>query len=418
MTLGFLALRKGFLKVMGALIQAALDRGHDVVLLWDPVEAKRGERLTRAELGAWRGARVVETDRRAPLAPVLRGAGVAALIGPRLHHILQAFGHDAEVAALAAAGIRLYSVDYGLDTAFTDPAGYRAVDVTFYATEWQRELHWRVRAAGFAEVGDRTVLLARSAVVGSTMLDQLAVVDRAAVRKRYGLDDRPVVLCLSLKMNVPDDWRPPGSRRVWRRRLLWGDGPPLLRAALALAVGRARLVPGIVRSNDYRDLVEAGRRLCARSGATLVVKSREKNGDPAYLRRLADVFVVDESAYPYTSMELMAVADLCLHFQSAGVLEAAFAGVPSLSVRIPQDHLRGHPTYDEFYGARPDTLQNFPGVVWSVTPREAVARLDDGGLEDFRTDPGRRRAYVDRFVGSDDTRSSDRVLDVIEQRMG
>jgi len=28
MTVGFLALRKGFLKVMGALIQAALDRGH------------------------------------------------------------------------------------------------------------------------------------------------------------------------------------------------------------------------------------------------------------------------------------------------------------------------------------------------------------------------------------------------------
>jgi hypothetical protein len=408
MTLGFLALRKGFLKVMGALIQAALDRGHDVVLLWDPVEPKPGERLARAELGAWRGARVVEYDRHSPLAPALRAAGVTALVGPRLYEILRAFGRDAELAAFSAAGIRLYSVDYGLDTITSDPAGYGAVDVTFYATEWQRELHWRVQADGFARIGDRRALAARSAVVGSTMLDQLGVVDRAAVRKRYGLDDRPVVLFLSLKMKVPDPWR----------RLVWGQGPRLVRAARALATGRAAWVPEIVTSNGYRDLVEAVRRLCARSGAALVVKSREKNGDPPFLRGVADAFVVDESVYPYTSMELMAVADLCVHFQSAGVLEAAFAGVPSLSVKISQEHLRRYPTYDAFYSARPDTLQNFPGVVWTVTPREAIARLEGAGLDRFRVEAERRRAYVERFVGFDDTRSSSRALDTIEDRAG
>jgi hypothetical protein len=404
-TLGFLALRRGFLKVMGALIQAALDRGHEAVLLWDPVEPKSGERLTRAELGAWRGARIVEYDRHTPLLPILRSAGVTALVGPRAYEILRAFGRDDELDAFTAAGIRLYSVDYGLDTITSDPAGYRAVYVTFYASAWQRERHWSVKADGFGRVGDRRALEARSAVVGSTMLDQLGVVDRSAVRKRYGLDDRPVVLLLTLKMKVDDPWR----------RLVWGDSPRVWRAARAMVTGHADLVPEIIRTRGYRDFVDAVRRFCDRSGATLVVKSREKNGDPAFLRRVADAFVFDESVYPYTSMELMAVADLCVHFQSAGVLEAVFAGVPSLSVHVSQEHLKSYPTYAEFYGAQPDTLQNFAGVVWSATPVEAITRLDGATLADFRVDAERRRAYVAQFVGFDDTRSSDRVLDVIER---
>jgi hypothetical protein len=404
-TLGFLAYRKGYLKVMGALIQAALERRHDVVLLWDPVEAKPGERVDEAQLAAWPAARVVSWDRHTPLAPALTGAGVRALIGPSLYSALRAFGHEGESAALRAAGVRLYSVDYGLDTITSDPAGYRAVDVTFYASAWQRELHWRVKAEGFGAVGDRAALAARSAVVGSTMLDQLATVDRAAVRKRHGLDDRPVVLFLTLKMKVPDLWR----------RLVWGDSPRAWRAARALARGRADLVPAIVRSHGYRELVETMGRFCARNGAQLVAKSREKNGDPSFIARRAAAFVLDEEVYPYTSMQLMAVADLCIHFQSAGVLEAAHAGVPSLSVKVSQEHLRAYPTYEEFYEARPDTLQNFPGVVWSVTPDETIARLEAAVLGDFRVDAARRARYVEQFVGFGDTRSSERVLDVIER---
>jgi hypothetical protein len=408
-TLGVLALRRGYLKVMGALIQAALERRHDVVLLWDPVEPKLGERVARSDLAAWPAARIVTWDRRTPLAAALASAGVHAVVGPSLFSALRAFGQEGQHEALRAAGVRLYSVDYGLDTVTSDPAGYQVVDVTCYASAWQRELHWRAKAGEFARIGDRSALERASAVVGSTMLDQLARVDRAAVRKRYGLDDRPVVLFLSLKMLVPDPWR----------RLRWGHAPRVVRAARALATGHAAWVPDILRSHGYRELVDALRGLCARTRAALIVKSREKNGDPPFLPRVADVFVLDEAVYPYTSMELMAVADLCVHFQSAGVLEAAFAGVPSLSVRISQEHLRGYPTYTEFYQAAPESLQNFPGVVWSATPDEAIGRLSStASLADFRVDPERRRAYVARFVGFDDTRSSERTLDVIEARGG
>jgi len=406
-TLGFLVLRKGYLKVMGALIQAALDRRHDVVLLWDPEEPKAGERVAVSDLAPWPAARVVAWRRRTPLTPILETERVRALVGPTLYSAFRAFGLDAEADRMRAAGIRLYSVDYGLDTAAREAESYRLVDVTFYATAWQRELHWRARAAEFAAIGDRAALARRSAVVGSTMLDQLAAVDRADVRKQFGLGPRPVVLLLSAKMRVPNPWR----------RHVWGAGPRAWRAVRAAVSGHPGLVADAWRSPGYRELLGSLRRFCDRQGAALLVKSRRKNGDPRFLAAAADIFVdSDDDVYPYTSMRLMAIADLCVHFQSAGVLEAAAAGVPSLSVKISQDHLRGYATYDEFYGARPDSLQNFAGVVWSAAPAEAMALLERSGLRDFRVDPAARRRYVERFVGFDDTRASERVLDVIEAR--
>lgn len=406
MTLAFFAVRKGFLKVVGAMIQAALERGRDVVLLHDPTETKPGEHVTEHELKAtWPAACVVTWERGTPLAPRLAALHVRGLIGPSLATALGAFCRADEAEALRAAGVRLYSMDYGLDTLNSDPAAYRVIDVTFYATEWQRERHWLKRAAEFAAIGDRPALAARSAVVGSTMLDQLAAVDRAAVRKRYNLpEDRPIVVFLSLKMAVIEPWR----------RLVWGRGWRGVRAARALVTGHAAWVPDILRSHGYRDLLAAVRRLCDRGGATLVVKSREKNADPPFLRRIADVFETDRTSYPYTSMELMAVADLCVHFQSAGVLEAAFAGVPSLSIAVSQEHLRAYASYTELFSGRPGGLQNFPGVVVSATPAEAIARLNTTSLTDFRVDSGARRAYIERFVGFDDTRASTRALDVIE----
>ena len=408
MTLGFLVLRKGFLKVVGATIQAALERGHEAVLIWDPVEPKPGEAVTEADLSAWPRATRVAWARRQPLLPLLRAATIEALIAPSLHYVLKASVRDDDIAEIRRAGIGLYSVDYVFETVTSAPEGYRVIDITFYMSGFQRELHHRLFAAEFAALGSATDLAARSAISGSTMLDQLAVVDRAAIRKRYGIGpDQPVVLFMSLKMAVPDAWR----------RLVWGAGPRGWRALKALATGHARWVLEILRGNGYTALVEALAGFCQRTGAALVVKSREKNADPRFLRRVADVFLYDEDVYPYTSIELMSIADLCVHFQSGAVLEAAFAGVPSLSIAVSQEHLRQYSSFDEVYGGRPGSLQNFPGVVWHADPSSAIDRLRGASLGDFRLDADAHRRYVDKFLGFADTGSSVRVLTAIERAL-
>jgi hypothetical protein len=404
--IAFLASRKGYLKVMGSLIQAALERGHEALLLGDPSERKPGEATTEEDLGHWPSARVLRFRRGSPLAPLLTSERVEALVGPSLHFVLASMGPGGDLRAMRAAGIRLYSVDYILEALNSRPEAYRLLDRTFYTSEYQRQLHWSIFKDDFDSLRQSVDLAARSAVSGSTMLDQLGLVDRGAVRRRLGIGpDKPVVLLMSLKMAVPEPWR----------RFVWGGGPAFARTIMAVAAGRADLVPEIWKGNGYRALARAVRRFCDRTGAVLVVKSREKNRDPRFLRRLADIVVErDDDVFPYTSIQLMAVADLCIHFQSGAVLEAAMAGVPSISVTVPQSHLHQYPGHGEIFGIREGSLQNFPGVVWS-TPHDAVVSLLEGRtLVDFRLVPAARRAYVERYLGFDDLGSSRRVLQAIE----
>jgi len=406
MTIGFLVQRKGFLKVMGSLIREAIERRHQVVLLRDPTERKPGEATVDGDFRHWPEARVVLHRRGERLLPLLRAEKVRVLVGPSLYQTLEGMPLGSELDAIRGEGVGLYAVDYVFETITSSPDAYRVLDRIFYTSEHQRRLHWDLLRDRFAVVARDVRLVERSAVCGSTMLDQLALVDRVAVKRRLGVaPEQPVVLLMSLKMAVPEPWR----------RYVWGGGPALVRAALAVSRGQAGLVPEIWKGNGYRTLAEAIRRFCRRTGAAFVVKSREKNRDPVFLRRLADVFVErDDEVFPYSSIQLMAVSDLCIHFQSGAVLEAAMAGVPSISIKVPQSHLHEYPGHQEIFGGGEGSLQNFPGIVWFST-HEAAGRLLDGRtLADFRPDPAARRAYVERYLGFDDTRSSGRVLDVIE----
>jgi hypothetical protein len=407
--IAFLASRKGYLKVMGSLIQAAIERGHEALLLTDPGERKPGEATTPEDLAHWPRARVLPIQRGASLVPPLTGARAEALVGPSLHFVLASMGPEGDISAMRAAGVRLYSVDYIVEAANTQPEAYRALDRTFYTSKFQREWHWHESRfkEEFDSLRQNLDLSTRSAVSGSTMLDQLGLVDRGAVRRHLGIGpDKPVVLFMSLKMAVPEP----------RRQFLWGDGSALTRTAKAVARGHAALVPEIWKGNAYRALAEAVRRFCDRSGAALIVKSREKNRDPRFLRNVADVFVErDDEVFPYTSIQLMAVAALCIHFQSGAVIEAAMAGVPSISIKVPlSDDQRKYPAHIFAFDDRPGSLSNFPGVAWFTPPEEAVSLLEGRTLADFRLDPAARRAYVERHLGFDDLRSSQRVLQAIE----
>jgi hypothetical protein len=407
--IAFLASRKGYLKVMGSLIQAAIERGHEALLLTDPAERKPGEATTAEDLGHWPRARVLPIQRGASLAPLLTREGAGALVAPSLHFVLESMGPEGDISAIRAVGVRLYSVDYIVEALNSRPEAYRLLDRTFYTSEHERSWHWHESPFkdDFDALGRSLDLSARSAIGGSTMLDQLGLVDRGAVRRHLGIGpDKPVVLFMSLKMAVPEP----------RRRFVWGDGSALTRTARAVAHGRADLVPEIWKGNGYRALAQAMRRFCDRSGAALVVKSREKNRDPRFLRSVADVFVErDDEVFPYTSIQLMAVADLCIHFQSGAVLEAAMAGVPSISIKVPlSDSQQTYPAHTFAFDARRGSLSNFPGVAWFTRPEEAVSLLEGRTLADFRLDPAARRAYVERHLGFDDLRSSQRVLQVIE----
>ena len=408
MRIAFLASRKGYLKVMGSLIQAAIERGHEAILLTDPGERKRGEATTAEDLGHWPRARILPIRRGASLAPPLASERAEALVGPSLHFVLASMGPEEDIRAVRAAGVRLYSVDYIVEALNSRPESYHLIDRTFYTSEYERSWHWHESPFkhDFDALG-RSLLDARSAISGSTMLDQFGLVDRGAVRRQRGIGpDKPGVLHLWLNLAVP----PP------RRLFVGGDGSAIVGPARAVAHGHAALVPAIWKGNGYRALAHAVRRFCDRAGAALVVKSRQKNQDPRFLQDVADKFIDrDDEVFPYTSIQLMAVADLCIHFQSGAVLEAAMASVPSISIKVPlSEDQRRYPAHTFAFDPGEGSLSNFPGVAWFTRPEEAVSLLEGRTLADFRLDPAARRAYVERYLGFDDLGSSRRVLQAIE----
>ena len=355
MILAFPMWRKGFAKPCGSVIDEALRRKHTVHLWWADVD-KPGERVDVRDLDRlWPRAALCENRPRCD-----------AIIGdPSV----------GEMPGLPAAP--KYALDFVWEQRMRKPMP----GVTrCWATEDQLETFGGVETWA-SEFGRIRKIRDRDPVIGMTALDALPLVDPAAVRAKYNLGDRPILLLFALKFG--------GVNHLWRQTTY--------------------------RWWHYMKLLRAIRAYCDRHGYALVVKTREKNHDPAFVRDLADRVIGDESLWPYTSAELVRVAALAIHFQSGAVFECAAARVPQLSIAMPQPHLAHLGGHDVFFSTAPRSLQHWPGVVQSVGWQDAAYLFAHGRVWDT-TIGYERMAYADRFVGPLDGKSAVRVLDMIEAR--
>ena len=351
MILAFPAQRLGYLKVTGGVITEALRRGHEVTLLHgnDP---KPGEYVTAYALEqAWPGAIVCQ-----------RWAGLTfdAMIG------------DPSVGEVAQD---IQAPRYALDFIWEQRMRPLVPGVTrCWATEAHRNLFGVIPETYLTDekIGGDPIL-------GMPALDAIPLVDPDAVRKKYRLGDKPVVLLFSLKLGVPHLWRKTVFKYWWYPEMLYAI-------------------------KDY----------CQKRGALLVVKTRVKHADPRVVHAVADRVITDEALWPYTSAELVRAADLAIHFQSGAVFEAAAASIPQLSIRVPQPHLEHFPGHAVFFSHEPHTLQHWPGVVQSIDYRHAAGLIRDFPPE-WKVYGWERQRYLDRYTGPIGT-SSSRVLDLIESR--
>lgn len=364
--------RKGFVKVLAPVVTEALRRGHEVDLLHG-ADDKPGEAVDRNALafGLW--------DFREHY-PRL---GIVNQDHMRVHGNDHPWSADAIIGD-PSIGEMTDLPDgprYALDFVWELRMRPHVAGVTHcWTSEAQRDL-WGARPAWW--IGDGPAVLAAEGdpITGMTALDAIPLVDPAAVRKKYNLGDRPILLFFALKFGgVSHLWRQT-AYRWWR----------------------------------YVSLLYALRDYANRHQMTLVVKTRAKNRDPKLLHQLADRVVTDESLWPYTSAELAVTADLVVHFQSGAVFEAAAAGKPQLSIAVPQPHLahfRGHET---FFSREPGALQCWPLVVQSCGYADAADLLHENKVL-TRVDEAQRQEYASRYLGSLDGKSASRVLDVVEAR--
>jgi hypothetical protein len=238
-------------------------------------------------------------------------------------------------------------------------------------------------------------------------MDQFHWMDPADVRRRLGLEPgRPVVLY------CPFPFRS-NPRTFWTRHIY--GAPNALHQRLAIRLGRRpEYRSHMERHLDDRSVVRAVRAFCDRNGAALVVKARAKDPVPRYLSRCADRVLYDEHYYPATILELLRISVLCLHFFSTVAYEAVYAGVPSICLAPDADDL-GLPRLlrEWFLTTAPGSSFNTPGAVYPLGLEDLIGGFPGKRLGDFPLDPVTRAQYLDKFIGFDDGKSSDRVLDAV-----
>jgi len=407
MRLVFIVERKNYYRVIGPLVDLALKRGWDVECWHDWSQPRWGTKASEFP-------DAVPTFRSgAPKVVAFHGkADLVAQLGARPPSAVVALGPR---PATLPGPVRWVGLQYMTNLVNPlGPQGLLGCDVVAgYSRFWLEQALEYFRESGALRDVDAAAeqdIARRFATVGVPELDQVEAIEPRAVRERLGLPaERPVVLYLPYPtMSNP--------RTFWLRHVY----APTSRVRRALAVlGARRFDYWHHVASDWNDrrLVTALRAFCDANDALLVVKSRLKDPVPRYTESRADLVLYDPSHYPATILELLSVSSLCIHFFSSAVYESVFLGVPSLCIAPSADDMGLSPLWSRgLFNVRDGESYNVPGASYFMSLPQAFDALPGAQLKDFPMDPTSRGHFVHRFLGFDDTRSSERVLDLVTAR--
>ena len=396
MRIAFLVQRANFYRLYAPIVDEALRQGWDVECWHDYSQARHGQKGYNfpAVESAPRfvgGTPRFRTYQGVPDLRVLQHSADAVVsLSPR------PFEPDA-----SRSSVTWLMLQHALSN-FTGygPDGFRKSDlVGLYSEHWAQLALEFFREKELVRPGDGTEqqIDTKARAVGFPEMEAASLVDPREVRRRLGIPaDQPVVVMLPYSYGFgPSSFRTTHRGQQWSR---WG-----------LARSLARQV--------WSDLkvVKAVRAFASRNGAHLVVKARMKRRPPFYTRAAGDTHLYDESVYPATILELLKIASVCVGFYSTTVHEAAYLGIPYVCLRPSDRDVRGPRAVQRVFMDRSKSSWDFPGVSTVLEVSEAIASLPRSALDDFKVDAQARAAYVEKFLGYDDGRSSKRVLDELRR---
>ncbi len=252
----------------------------------------------------------------------------------------------------------------------------------------------------------------KTAIVGFPQLDQAKSLNREKICAKYGIPVESKIL-----VYLPFPWRVPFCK--WSH-IFYKPQSRFLKIARLLLRGDFASVLNVFKAADDRQLAHVIREFSDSNDAFFIVKARAKNNIPSYLTAVADRVIFDESYHPYTIMELLSVADLCIHFYSDAVKESVALGVPSICLgpASPSDwHCYASRFFMPAFSPDPGSYYNFDSVVYNESVEAFVASFADKVFSDYRISPVRQRVFAERYLGYNDFNSCERVYDDICRRL-
>ena len=415
---GFYIPRLNYLKIFCPVIEEFLSRDARVTLFLDQreslVDGKSHLRPDMEKVPAF-GDRVERIPFRSVsgLAGMARDRDVQAMvfldfdaIGERFREEMLRLSHPVVIAQLQHAFELVY---LGRDLGFSD------VVYTFspsWSGWWKayvrrnRLVPEREQEALFKAIDEKAV------PVGFPEADQLKDIISAEVYEKYRIPRGKRVL-----LYLPYCWTRRFSLCSHASNRVPGSMLGPMRRVCCRVSG---LLPEFFCGMLDRHVVDAVREFCNANDAVFIVKAREKTVIPRYLETMADRVIFDESYYPFTTLELLLISDLCLHFYSSTVLEAVAAGTPSICIFPGTAQFRG--LYgDRFFmpdfSPRPGSFYNFEGVNYHVAQDRFTACFPGQAFSDYPLDEKSAGKFMNRFAGPGDLNSCTRIYEDLEQRI-
>ncbi len=285
-----------------------------------------------------------------------------------------------------------------------------------YWAEWSARYYAASEGVGYQDA--LTSLEEKATYPGMPQMDLMKRIDPVLVRDKYGIQPgRPVLLLPITLSNKSGAW-PRFFESESRKKQLSGLWKIAKNESWRSALTYWQWV---LKGWNDQTLTEAIGEFCKRNDAILIAKGRSKDRFRQWLVNRADIAVYDESFYPPTALELLSVADVCIHFYSLAALESAYVGTFGITIDRPSPTAKlgeEAPLYHRLWRSNlVDSAFNYPKVnAWMTIP-EAIRRLPKTDLDTLRVDETHRNAYVETYMGSKDNKASERLLDFVANRV-
>ncbi|UYN92556.1 MAG: hypothetical protein KIT70_03445 [Anaerolineales bacterium] len=325
--------------------------------------------------------------------------------------------HTREKYKLISTRPTFVTLQHGIDSFIeTDLAGLCNTDyLCLYSSFW---IEWGAKyfhaKYGVSEKTAYEQLSQKAIDIGFPQLDGMGEIDPVAIRTKYGVDkDARVVLYLPITLgNINGSWPRffEGTDLLGRIKTFW-------QAVRKDKVFFGQYLPWLLHGWSDKKLTQALKAFAHNNGAVLIAKARKKDPLRPWLKEAADLAIYDEADYPSTTLELMSIADVCIHFYSFAALESAYCGVFGVTVDRPSPAAdvgqKPPPHHVLWRRAETGTAFNFPKVnAWMTIP-EVIRELPGAAIDNFRVDAEARETYIQTYLGASDGMASRRILDLV-----
>ena len=423
LTIAFLLQRDTFLKTMGGLIKASLNRKHTTVILYDPtpiIGSKKNQQVTREKLVDLEngGAEIVGFTLE-EIVSLCKQKKVDVLVTHEGYYNLKM--HLDAISGLRQAGVKVVSLGHFFEIAVQPLDALTFFDKTYYLSDYALDLHLQLNLPMEERDKAKHLYSDRYEVLGSPMFDQVGGLNKIQIKNELGIPiDQPVVVLIAPVISQITNWR----------YYVWQESSRLKRMARIVRDKKWPYFKEAALGESFLDVMEGIHLFCKRENAVLIVKSRAKQNDPWYMARWADRYYdgVDDVYYPvFSTYKLIAIADVCISSMSMGIIEAVAQSKPALNIYIPPS--LDYPALDisippvqRAYFSEVMNLEDSPfsfrDSIRTIHRNGVVHWFNTYGLSDLAVNKDTVETYKKKFLGITGEPSSVRILDSLENLKG